>query len=193
MSILCTCCSQFLWYCFISFTIVCAPVFFLIHRFFSLSNFVIPSKCLKNFICAASKRTSLLVYQNRETHERSKKGGSHLKILGARRFTKQVPYWETTNIGLHRTELSRPVLVHACCMSMSTKTLASPLRKSHISWLASPNQFSVHLKQSKVCGVHCALKISKLPILFNKNTLFFFKMLLFLIHDCFFIRVYTIF
>jgi len=33
----------------------CAPVFFLILVFFSLSNFVIPSKCLKNFICAASK------------------------------------------------------------------------------------------------------------------------------------------
>jgi hypothetical protein len=30
--------------------------FFLIRLFFSLSNFVIPSKCLKNFICAASKR-----------------------------------------------------------------------------------------------------------------------------------------
>jgi len=33
--------------------------FFLILVFFSLSNFVIPSKCLKNFICAASKRLSL--------------------------------------------------------------------------------------------------------------------------------------
>ena len=58
MSILCTCCSHFSWYCFISFTILCA--FFLIHWFFSLSNFVIPSKCLKNFICAASKRCSSL-------------------------------------------------------------------------------------------------------------------------------------
>ena len=27
VSILCTCCSQFFWYCFISFTIFCAPVF----------------------------------------------------------------------------------------------------------------------------------------------------------------------
>jgi hypothetical protein len=36
----------------------CAAVFFLILWFFSLSNFVIPSKCLKNFICAASKRCS---------------------------------------------------------------------------------------------------------------------------------------
>ena len=31
MSILCTCCSHFFWYCFISFTMFCAPVFCLIH------------------------------------------------------------------------------------------------------------------------------------------------------------------
>jgi len=30
LSILCTCCSQFFWYCFISFTIFCAPAFSLI-------------------------------------------------------------------------------------------------------------------------------------------------------------------
>ena len=62
VSILCTCCSNFSWYCFISFTIFCAPVFSLIHWFFSLSSFVIPSKCLKNFICAASKRCSSLFF-----------------------------------------------------------------------------------------------------------------------------------
>ena len=44
LSILCTCCSHFFWYCFISFTIFCAPIFFLIHWLFSLSNFVIPSR-----------------------------------------------------------------------------------------------------------------------------------------------------
>ena len=33
VSILCTCCSHFSWYCFISFTMFCAPVFCLIHRF----------------------------------------------------------------------------------------------------------------------------------------------------------------
>ena len=59
VSILCTCCSHFFWYCFISF---CAPVFCLIHWFFSLSSFVIPSKCLKNLICAASKRCSSLFF-----------------------------------------------------------------------------------------------------------------------------------
>jgi hypothetical protein len=31
------------------------PFFRLIHWFFSLSNFVIPSKCLKNFISAAAQ------------------------------------------------------------------------------------------------------------------------------------------
>ena len=31
VSILCTCCSHFFWYCFISFTIFCALVFCLIH------------------------------------------------------------------------------------------------------------------------------------------------------------------
>jgi len=62
VSILCTCCSHFFWYCFISFTMFCAPVFPLIHWFFSLSSFVIPSNCLKNFICAASKRCSSLFF-----------------------------------------------------------------------------------------------------------------------------------
>jgi hypothetical protein len=38
VSILCMCCSHFSWYCFISFTMSCAPVFPLIHRFFSLSS-----------------------------------------------------------------------------------------------------------------------------------------------------------
>ena len=44
------------------FPLLCSvlPFFPLIHWFFSLSNFVIPSKCLKNFICAASKRCSSL-------------------------------------------------------------------------------------------------------------------------------------
>jgi len=60
VSILCTCCSHFSWYCFISFTMFCAPVYSLLHWFFCLSSFVIPSKCLKNFICAASKRCSSL-------------------------------------------------------------------------------------------------------------------------------------
>ena len=49
VSILYTCCSHFFWYCFISFVMFCAPVFCLIHWFFYLSSFVIPSKCLKNF------------------------------------------------------------------------------------------------------------------------------------------------
>ena len=40
VSILSTCCSHFSWYCFISFTVLCAPVFSLIHWFFSLSSFV---------------------------------------------------------------------------------------------------------------------------------------------------------
>jgi len=62
VSILCTCCSHFFWCCFIFFTMSCAPIFPLIHWFFSLSNFVIPSKCLKNFICAASKRCSTLLF-----------------------------------------------------------------------------------------------------------------------------------
>jgi len=62
VSILCTCCSHFFWYCFISSTKSCAPVFPLILWFFSLSNFVIPSKCLKNFIYAASKRCSFLFF-----------------------------------------------------------------------------------------------------------------------------------
>ena len=62
LSILCTCCSHFFWYCFISFTMFCAPVFSLIHWFFSLSNFVIASKCLKNFFCAVSKRCSSLFF-----------------------------------------------------------------------------------------------------------------------------------
>ena len=41
VSILCTCCSHFSWYSFISFTMFCAPVFCPIHWFFSLSSFVV--------------------------------------------------------------------------------------------------------------------------------------------------------
>ena len=62
VSILCVCCSHFSWYCFISFTIFCAPVFSLIHWLFSLSSFVIRRRCLKNFICAASKHCSSLFF-----------------------------------------------------------------------------------------------------------------------------------
>ena len=46
------------------FPLLCSvlPFFSLMHWFFSLSGFVIPSKCLKNFICAASKRRSSLFF-----------------------------------------------------------------------------------------------------------------------------------
>jgi len=62
VSILCTCCSHSSWHCLISFTMFCVPVSCLIHWFFSLSSFVIPSKCLENLICAASKRHSSLFF-----------------------------------------------------------------------------------------------------------------------------------
>ena len=62
VSILCTCCSHFSWDYFISFVMFCAPVFCLIHWYFSLSSFLIPSKCVKNFICAVSKRCSSLFF-----------------------------------------------------------------------------------------------------------------------------------
>ena len=39
VSILCTCCSHFFLYCFISFTMFCAPVFSLIHWFFFFIQF----------------------------------------------------------------------------------------------------------------------------------------------------------
>ena len=46
------------------FPLLCSVLLFfsLIHWFFSLSNFVIPSKCLKNFICAPSARCSSLFF-----------------------------------------------------------------------------------------------------------------------------------
>jgi hypothetical protein len=58
----CTCCSHFFWYCFVSFTMFCATVFSLIYWFFSLSSFVIQSKCLKILICSASERRSSLFF-----------------------------------------------------------------------------------------------------------------------------------
>ena len=64
VSNLCMCFSHFSWYFFISFTMFCAPVFSLMHWFYSLSSFVIPSKCLKNFICADSKRFSSLFFSS---------------------------------------------------------------------------------------------------------------------------------
>ena len=78
VSILCKCCSHFwqsvcvlplfmlrpLFLVLFSFPLLCSvlPFFPLTHRFLSLSSFVIPSKCLKNFICAASKRCSSLFF-----------------------------------------------------------------------------------------------------------------------------------
>ena len=58
----CTCCNHCYLNRFISFTIICALLFFLIHWFHSLLSFVIPSKCLKNFICVPSKRCSSLFF-----------------------------------------------------------------------------------------------------------------------------------
>ena len=62
VSIFCTCCSHFYSYYFISFTMFCAPVCSRIHWFISLSSFVIPTKDLKNYVCAASKRYSSLFF-----------------------------------------------------------------------------------------------------------------------------------
>jgi len=66
VSILCMCCNHFSWFCFISFTMFCVPFFTLIQWFFSLNSFANPSKCLKNFICAASKRCSSNKYLKSE-------------------------------------------------------------------------------------------------------------------------------
>ena len=60
VSILCTCCSHFFWYSFISFTMFCAPVFCLIHWFFSLSSLRFTSLyiyiCVKYFGMANIKK-----------------------------------------------------------------------------------------------------------------------------------------
>jgi len=58
--ILCTCCSHFSWCCFISFTMLCAPFFSPNTLILFLSGFVIPSKCLKNFICAGKSESDEL-------------------------------------------------------------------------------------------------------------------------------------
>ena len=44
VSILCSCCSHFSWYCFISFTTFCVPVSSLIHWFFCLTYLNHPYK-----------------------------------------------------------------------------------------------------------------------------------------------------
>ena len=62
LSILSKCYSHFSWYCFVSFTVFLLPFFSRIHWFFSLSSFVIPSKCLIIFICADSKRCYSLFF-----------------------------------------------------------------------------------------------------------------------------------
>ena len=64
VSILCKCCSHFFWYCFIAFTVFCAPVFCLIHWFFSLSSFVIPNNCIyfRGNIFFRCSETCYLVY-----------------------------------------------------------------------------------------------------------------------------------
>ena len=87
VSILYTCCSHFLWYCFISFTMFCAPVFPLIHWFFSLSSFVIPSKCLKTFICAASKHCSYLFFSTQTVYWTKKTFLNEQCVKGSQTFS----------------------------------------------------------------------------------------------------------
>ena len=94
VSILCTCCSHFFWYCFISFTIFCAPVFCLIHWYISLSSFVIQSKCLKNFICAASKRCCKLIKGHKLNTFLIQKTLWLLEAIFAQLATR-TPKWET--------------------------------------------------------------------------------------------------
>jgi len=64
LSNLCMCCSHLSWYSFISFTIFSVPVFSLKHWFVSLSSFVIPRRCLKNFLlcCFQTLFLSFLQY-----------------------------------------------------------------------------------------------------------------------------------
>ena len=52
-SILCTCCSHFCWYCSISFTMFCAPVFFLI--------LVIFPYLISSFLVSVSKISTLKI------------------------------------------------------------------------------------------------------------------------------------
>ena len=59
VSILCTRCSVVLFYFF--YYVLCSR-FLSNTLILSLSSFVIPSKCLKNLICAASRRCSSLLF-----------------------------------------------------------------------------------------------------------------------------------
>jgi len=69
MSILCTCCSHFFWYCLISFVMFCAPVFFLIHWIFSLSTYVIPSKCLSTAPTTLSRLSTVVLRSGPAAHQ----------------------------------------------------------------------------------------------------------------------------
>jgi hypothetical protein len=58
VSILCTCCSHFSWYCHISFTIFCAPAFCLLRWLFSLSSF--GQRFLSNVQCTNTGASHIL-------------------------------------------------------------------------------------------------------------------------------------
>ena len=106
VSILCTCCSHFFWCCFISFNMFCAPVFSLIHWFFSLSNFVIPSKCLKIFICAASKRCSSLLFSTQASLP------NFNAALAGRDLQRRKSKWEgLVDVTVHSGECQRALTV----------------------------------------------------------------------------------
>ena len=40
--------------------------------------------------------------------------GNHLKFLGSRRVTNQIPYWRPTSVRRHLTKFNRPGFVHPC-------------------------------------------------------------------------------
>ena len=66
VSILCTWCSHFSWYCFISFTMFCAPVFCLIHWFLCTKSYFIisslyASTCFTHYVLII-RRSKIVLY-----------------------------------------------------------------------------------------------------------------------------------
>ena len=139
VSILCTCCSHFSWYCFIPFTMFCDPVFCLIHWCFSLSSFVIPSKCLKNFICAASKRCSSLFFSTK---------ASLPNFNAALAVMLRILNFVSLFICFPKCLRIAPfILLYVCNLSSKTSTMLKCGPRGRIQWLrlVRNNQFEVQV------------------------------------------------
>ena len=114
VSILCTCFSHFSWYCFISFTMFCAPVFPLIHWFFPYLVFL--------FQISVSKISSGLLLNVVPLF--SSKHQNTCKILKRKKLSYETQYMYVTVIVVFNVYYTCLCILRLCHISDLLKMLS---------------------------------------------------------------------